>query len=579
VAGAVVSHVHTDPDSELRAAQPLSEVAAYDAIVAGLGISPVPLREGWRPGDCLYEALIELFRERLRDALGLEPTAEALRERFAGRLSLDFARADTGVAGHPARYAPFFPGTIRRPGVREDDVLAARERVLDFIRTPGGWDDDAGDNTAAALAQAYGLRMVLMGRDGRRRDVGPDGAREGYVLYAGDHYTAAAISAGTAIFPGAETSPAAQPRQPREAPGDPVARRLYDALAVFGGQVDVYLDRNRAGVSVQQVRERLAAVLAEATAGPQREWQRLDRDRGLAFPADPELTGGVRTAREDWVAARPGAGRGYAVHLPTGMIALPGEPGDSPAHTVHGVSYGWTRRGSDLVHRTSGAVLRGPGAAIGWADPARLADPGLGAIGHNQLNRDDLLTWLLEQGALEGPLPWLAQGPGWQQLTDVHGATWWVWNSPGPVRVLPPELNHRTASGAGMRCLLDSLRQLMQPLLPDGQRDGMSVDFLLDWLVEHLPLNREAREARAQLLTEQMVDVWGVLPVFTSMFQVRVQVFRHATQAGQHEWQGYPTIQPSPLEGPSVDHDGNPTPDLAPVLARCPLRAGVPHGR
>ena len=162
-------------------------------------------------------------------------------------------------------------------------------------------------------------------------------------------------------------------------------------------------------------------------------WEWLERGGGLAVPADPELTGGVATAREEWVAARPGAGRGYVVHLPTGMIAVPGEPGGRPAHVVLEVSYGWAERGGDLVHRTSGAVLRGPGGAVGWEGPDALADPGLGAMGDSQLSRDGLLTWLRGHGALEGPLPGLPEGPGWQQVTGEHGApaAEWVWNSPG----------------------------------------------------------------------------------------------------------------------------------------------------
>src|SRR6202042_1873276 len=42
----------------------------------------------------------------------------------------------------------------------------------------------------------------------------------------------------------------------------------------------------------------------------------------------------------------------------------------------------------------------------------------------------------------------------------------------------------------------------------------------------------------------------------------RVQVFRHAEQAGDYEWPGYATIQPSHLEGPAVDELGQPTPVL-----------------
>ena len=76
----------------------------------------------------------------------------------------------------------------------------------------------------------------------------------------------------------------------------------------------------------------------------------------------------------------------------------------------------------------------------------------------------------------------------------------------------------------------------------------MTIEFLVNWLDEHLP---EGSEARGQLQTEDAVDVWSVLPTFTSRFQVRVQVFTHAE-----------TVLASDLAGPEVDQDGNQTPVL-----------------
>jgi hypothetical protein len=80
----------------------------------------------------------------------------------------------------------------------------------------------------------------------------------------------------------------------------------------------------------------------------------------------------------------------------------------------------------------------------------------------------------------------------------------------------------------------------------------------------------------------QMVDVWSVLPTFTSQFQVRVQVFQHVAA-------GPATILPPRLLGPPLDQDGNPTPVLhlywrgehfeplfAPDTVRLPVR--VPLG-
>src|SRR5712691_9478495 len=290
-------------------------------------------------------------------------------------------------------------------------------------------------------------------------------------------------------------------------------------------------------------------------------------DPGWEWLADAALTGGIPTVPADWRAARPGAGRRYAVHLPTGMIAVASRPGQGTSHTVHVISYGWVPDGHDLVHQTTGIVLHGQGATIGPADPARAqrardrAQSADRAVRDQarQLSRHDLLTWLLGHGGLEGPVPGLVSGAGWQPLTDARGGVQWVWNSPGATGALPPGLTRGTASGEGLRCLLDSLRQLMRTVLPASQREQMTVDFLRTWLDEHLPLGSEAR---AQLLAEKMVDVHSVLPVFTTMFQVRVQVFRHALNPGDFEWPGYQTIQPSGLQGPAVDQDGNPTPIL-----------------
>ena len=290
-------------------------------------------------------------------------------------------------------------------------------------------------------------------------------------------------------------------------------------------------------------------LVAELESG----WEWLDEARGIAIPADPALTGGVRTNPTDWRAAQPGPGRGYAVHEPTGRIAAPIQTGDGLRQSLHEITNGWVHDGGDLVHQDTGAVLRGQGV-IGVAGEPRVRDVRQRAQSRNpavrarQLNREDLMRWLLERGALAGPVPGVAVGAGWQTLTEP-GATRWEWNGPGPALRLPRVLSQGHADGRGMRCLLDSLRQLMRPLLPQEQRGEMTVDFLRGWLDEHLPLGNEAR---AQLLAQDQVDVWSVLPVFTTMFQVRVQVFEQTAQG----------ILPSHLEGPAADQDGNPTPVL-----------------
>jgi hypothetical protein len=157
----------------------------------------VPLWEGWLPGDCLYEAVIKLFPERL------PRTAGELREGLAGRLADDFARADRAEPDDPARYAHHFPGTVAGPEVTQQQADQRRRRVLEVIRAPGEWDNDDADNTAMALADAYGLRMVVLAPE-RPYDAGPDGSREAYALYTGDHYTAATARAGRRVLPEAE---------------------------------------------------------------------------------------------------------------------------------------------------------------------------------------------------------------------------------------------------------------------------------------------------------------------------------------------------------------------------------------
>ena len=66
--------------------------AEYHSKVANLNVAAIPMRDGWLVGDCLYEAVIELFRDRLRDQLGRPPTADLLRIDFARRLSEETER-------------------------------------------------------------------------------------------------------------------------------------------------------------------------------------------------------------------------------------------------------------------------------------------------------------------------------------------------------------------------------------------------------------------------------------------------------------------------------------------------------
>jgi len=294
------------------------------------------------------------------------------------------------------------------------------------------------------------------------------------------------------------------------------------------------------------------SAAAGGTALPQ-GWEWLDQGRGLAIPVDPVLTGGIVTDREGWRSAAPGDGRDYAVHLPTGVMVL------ADRTVLRLTDGGWVRNGRDLVHLTAGVSLRFGGATVGQPDPGELANlRAIDLVEHDaQLSRDDLVQWLVAHGGLAGEVPGVATGLGWQHVLDEAGGRRWVWNATGPTDTLPPGLEHGTASGAAMRCLIDSLSQLMRAILPDGQRQDMTPDFLADWFADHLPFTNEAYE---QLLNEEMIDVWSTLDTFTNMFQVRVQVFEYGPDHPISP--RFVTVNPRPLRGPARDQDGNLTPVL-----------------
>ncbi|HMH90850.1 MAG TPA: hypothetical protein VK586_07150, partial [Streptosporangiaceae bacterium] len=311
-----------------------------------------------------------------------------------------------------------------------------------------------------------------------------------------------------------------------------------------------------------------AGAAAGDAQGPQPGWQWLDQERGIAVPADHTLHDrtGLQTTPDEWWVAQPGPDRAYAVHMPTGIIAVTGAAG-SPSRVLE-ISDGWVRHGSDLVHLSTGVVLRGPRATIGAAHQrllARLkADQDSGpAIGGGrerlQLSRDDLLAWLLEHGGLADPAPGLVTGEGWQELIDSHGDARWVWNNPKPALTLPAGLTRGQANGVGLLSLMDSLSQLLQMAGPGpGQPAPMTTEDLTDWLENNLPVGDEAL---GRLLNRKMIDVYSVLPVLTSHFNVRVQMFQ-AGPGGPDDLPGSRTIQAGPLVGPNRDQDGRPTPIL-----------------
>ena len=178
----------------------------------------------------------------------------------------------------------------------------------------------------------------------------------------------------------------------------------------------------------------------------------------------------------------------------------------------------------------------------GW--PVGLASP---------LPVDMAMDEQAEAGQSDGPDPMdvdhpqaLATGSGWQQV-DVPGGTRWVRTDlDTAVNELPPGLRRGRASGVGMRCLIDSLRQLLNPLPGHA---GLTTDGLVEILRAALPENNEAR---GQLDTNEAVDATLLLADFTDRYQVRVQVFQHVTAPGDPGWVGRPDHRrrPTSCTGP-----------------------------
>jgi hypothetical protein len=87
---------------------------------------------------------------------------------------------------------------------------------------------------------------------------------------------------------------------------------------------------------------------------------------------------------------------------------------------VNEITNGWVHDGDDLVHQRTGAVLDGRDAAIDTAGEARrmrvwrqatFSRPAFRDQAR-QLNREDLLRWLLDHGGLAGPVPGAGDRPG-----------------------------------------------------------------------------------------------------------------------------------------------------------------------
>jgi hypothetical protein len=627
-----------------------------------LGIRAISLPAGWTIGDCLYYAIIQLFPDRLRAALGQEPDVGRLRSDFGRLLQADFDLADLGDPERPARFTQFFPGTVEAPGVTSAGALAERERVLSFIRTRGAWRVDMGDNTSSALALAYGLPMVLLGPN-RPYDIGPAGPREAYVVYGSDHYTAGRSPDGQVVPADAlyETPEQAIARaRATQAPEDPQrlerdlevyqnefatlharfselinrssaamtsedAAHGFQQISSFGdllhdhGQDPSIEILDRAGRLYEQFRRTVENLLrfrpdqpedspsgptepaprrdgdpdgaalqqisGPASADPAKSmaaseaptqaelepaktepvvkrpapaaeplpdgWDWLDRDRGLSVPVrSAGSLPGTMPALSSWRTTVPGAD-GFAFHPGTGLVVL-------ADRTVIGLTDGWIRFRTGLLHRDSGNFISPAGGISMIEDPphdARMTQPG------DQMNAEDLGLWLGRQKIVDDPL----LAPGWAALTDDGQSPSFRWNSEPDVvpGFLPPGLTRGSASGKNLRCLLDTLSQLTRRTLSEDQRGRVTTDDLAEWLKRVLPKGTQGYQ---QLMSRAMIDVTDVLPTFTESFGVRVQVFEFR-QRGDTTADGTFRFAQDGIyvhlpQGSEHDDFGNPTPIL-----------------
>ena len=279
-------------------------------------------------------------------------------------------------------------------------------------------------------------------------------------------------------------------------------------------------------------------------------WEWLDRGRGLAVPVTlPGAVPGTVTALAGWRSAVPGAGRGYAFHLDTGRVVL----GD---RTVIGLSDGWIPYQDGLLHRDGGFVIGADGALSVVADLPRDARM---SLPRDQMNAQDLGLWLGRHGAVDDP----QLAPGWVTRTDDSQSPSWRWNGGDVAPAIPAGLEMGSASGENLRCLLDTLSQLVRRTLGGDERGGVSTDGLAGWLERALP---EGLQGYQQLMSSQMIDVTDVLPTFTEAFGVRVQVFEFRRQGDRTADRTFlfpqDGIYVRPPQGPEYDEAGYPTPIL-----------------
>ena len=260
---------------------------------------------------------------------------------------------------------------------------------------------------------------------------------------------------------------------------------------------------------------------------------------------------GTLTTLPSWRAALPGPNRGYAFHPDAGFVVL-------ADRTVLRLTDGWIPFEAGLLHRDSGFFIGPAGGLSMTTDRSRDARMDLAG---EQMNAEDLGFWLGRRGIVADPQ--LARG--WVARTDDGLSPAWRWNSePGVMPAsIPSGLSLGEASGENLRCLLDSLRQLLQRMLPEDQRGQVSADSLAEWLKRALPTGLQGYN---QIVNRQEIDVTDVLPTFTEAFGVRVQVFEFRRR-GETTANGAFTFTRDGIYvhtevGPQHDEAGYPTPIL-----------------
>ena len=136
-----------------------------------------------------------------------------------------------------------------------------------------------------------------------------------------------------------------------------------------------------------------------------------------------------------------------------------------------------------------------------WRQVGRGGRPALNAFQnrHRQLNREDLLGWLHQRGALVGPVPGIATGPRWQPVTE-HGATRWVWNSPGEATArLPRGLQRGRASGTATRYDAAEQRPVQKKICPAAAAErwnrSKSQSAISDWTTKPPPKESRLKSA------------------------------------------------------------------------------------